>query len=84
MYTKSKKEPLAERALISYVVNPDGTLRAAFITGTRNWSPPNCDVGGRPPANNVSVTIVDVTTAGIEGNTINGVRRMGIRTMEIL
>ncbi|MBQ4551073.1 MAG: hypothetical protein IJA49_08280, partial [Oscillospiraceae bacterium] len=44
-YNNPKRDTLEKNNLISYVVNPDGTLRAAFINGTRNWSPPSYDDG---------------------------------------
>jgi len=58
-YKNPKKDTLAEKDLISYVVNPDGTLRAAFINGTRSWSPPSYDDdsgGSTPSAPQLTVT----------------------------
>ncbi len=70
-----KKEP-KENTQISYAVNEDGSLRAAFILQENvHWSAPSYDFGGWTlPVTNVDVTIVDDTDAGIEGAAINGVR----------
>ena len=63
-YNNPKRDTLEKNNLISYVVNPDGTLRAAFINGTRNWSPPSYDDDDETGA--VSGSRVIVTADGVD------------------